>query len=317
MHQLLVGGCPRSGTTLVGSLLARDDVLVVPESDWRWDLLRHADDDGRMSWADVADRLATDARFAPWRVVPGDLPRHGRTGLSALLDTLVTLHAAALGRPAPHAWVDHTPWNLKFAPTLARMLPRARFVHVLRDGRGVAASVLPLDWGPTTVDHAATWWAAQLAPALAAGALLGDRLRTVRFEDVVVDPEATTTLLREHAGHDAPSASAGGTYEVDAYTRDQHALVGGPTDASRATAWRDVLSAREVEVFERRTGDLLGSLGYEQSFGVRARSPSRGRRTYEVAVGTLRRHLRDRPRRARRNRLRTTAHERRLDVGAP
>ena len=45
-------------------------------------------------------------------------------------------------------WVDHTPVNLKFFMHLVKHYERAKFIHIVRDGRAVASSVIPLEWGP-------------------------------------------------------------------------------------------------------------------------------------------------------------------------
>ena len=51
-------------------------------------------------------------------------------------------------------WVEMTPPNAKAADTLCRMFPRARIVHMVRDGRDVAASVARRTWGPNDIESA-------------------------------------------------------------------------------------------------------------------------------------------------------------------
>jgi len=59
-------------------------------------------------------------------------------------------------------WVEMTPPNAKAADALCRMFPRARIVHMVRDGRDVAASVARRTWGPNDVPSALGWWADNL-----------------------------------------------------------------------------------------------------------------------------------------------------------
>jgi hypothetical protein len=297
---ILVGGCPRSGTTLVGAMLGvGPDVLTVPEADFKWSLLRGASVvDGMLDRARVVAVLEGDRRFARWAVDARDLPATGTASYAQVLDDVVRVHGGRVGKPAPRVWVDHTPWNLKYAGTLAALLPSARFVHVVRDGRAVAASVRRLDWGPTTIDAAATWWAAHVAMGLAAEQALADRVVRVRYEDLVRDPEGTLPGLQSALG--LPSDATAVTrreFAVDAYSLRQHRLVDGPPDATRVDAWVSALTSRQIETFERRTGDLLALLGYEPLHGATARSPERGSRLLETLVGEARRQLVDRPRR--------------------
>ncbi len=47
--------------------------------------------------------------------------------------------AERAGKPA---WVDLSGSNIKSAPTLVKLFPRAKFIHMVRDGRAVAAAIL-------------------------------------------------------------------------------------------------------------------------------------------------------------------------------
>lgn len=304
---ILVGGCPRSGTTLVGAMLGvGPEVLTVPESDFKWPLVHHATatTPGLLDRRRVVARLAEDPRFHRWGVPPQELAETGTATFAVVLDELVRAHGRLVGKPQPRTWVDHTPWNIKYARSLADLLPQARFVHVVRDGRAVAASLRRLDWGPTTIDGAAHWWAAHVAMGLAAERVLGaDRVVLVRYEDLVRRPEETLPWLQERLGlRTDADAVARRDFRVDDYTRPQHGLVAAPPDPSRVDAWASVLSDRHVEAFERRTGDLLSLLGYEPRFGSAARSPGTVLRLVDTVIGTLRRQLVQKPRRRRRER---------------
>jgi hypothetical protein len=144
----------------------------------------------------------------------------------------------------------------------------ARFIHLVRDGRGVAASVIPLDWGPNTVQRAAHWWTERICYGLAAEGYLQDRALRVSFEDIVTTPEGT---LRELCSfleipYESAMLEASG-FDVPAFTRAQHHLVGEAPDPSRAVAWKSHLTTRQVEMFEALTGDLLVALGYDLQGG--------------------------------------------------
>jgi hypothetical protein len=190
-------------------------------------------------------------------------------------------------------WIDHTPRNMRFALSLSRLAPEAKFIHLVRDGRAVAASILPLDWGPNDIVEAAWYWARQIAPGLAAAARLGpERLLSVRYEDVVLEP---AQRLKEICGWvEIPYDEAmvySRDYSVLPYTAAQHSLVAQPPDPSRTTSWQDKLSARQIESFEYLTGDLLSCLGYEPQYGIRARRPRTLDHAKDLAVSVLMRQL--------------------------
>lgn len=301
---VLVGGCSRSGTTLLGAMLgAAPGHLTVPEAEFKWGLFAAGavHDGDRVDLAGARAVLGADPKFALWDVpLPPTVPGRQTVAYADLMADLVASHAAARGRSAEAAWVDHTPGNIRFVATLARALPGARFVHIVRDGRAVAASVLPLDWGPNTAVEAARHWGLQVAAGLAAAAAYGpDVVHTVRFEDLVGDPRRTLEGVCDFAGLDFhPGMLEPRAYRVPAYTARQHRLVGERPDPSRAQAWRQQLRPSQVRAFERLTGELLDCLGYPTVYGIRAQRQPATEHYREVAVGTARRLVLDRVRRA-------------------
>lgn len=211
---------------------------------------------------------------------------------------LVRAYGQGLGKATAPIWVDHTPTNFRRGLTLLRMFPDARFIHLVRDGRGVAASVLPLDWGPNSIVHAAEFWMARCAFGLAAELELGaERVLRVRYEDVLVDPEATLRRIATFAGLEyEPGLVAGVGHQPTRYNEHQHRLVGHAPDRSRADGWQRVLSARQVEIFEAEVGEFLNELGYQPQYGIRAR-PARRDEVFRMRVSDLARRAQNNLRR--------------------
>ena len=93
-------------------------------------------------------------------------------------------------------WVDGTPELSFYICGLNRLFPQAKFVHVLRDVRQVAASMLGFrhDDGvalaQTTEEACDYWLRATQACLLAQRALGPEKIYRLRYEDLVADPEA-------------------------------------------------------------------------------------------------------------------------------
>jgi hypothetical protein len=296
---IFVGGCSRSGTTLLGAMLGwGEGRLTVPEADFKWEMYAScAVDQDRVDLPLARALLAGDPKFALWGIAPA--PGHGSMHFGELMSSLVERHAAARGTSARVAWIDHTPGNIRFVPTWHRVLPEARFVHVIRDGRAVAASVLPLDWGPNTATEAARHWALQVVAGLAAAEALGpDLVHTVRYEDLVLEPERTLKLVCDFAGIDYDDRMVDKRdYALPAYTAGQHDLVLSRPDPGRVEAWRDVLRPAQVRAFERLTGELLDLLGYRSDYGISAARQGPAEHYRELAGSAVRRVVLDRLRR--------------------
>jgi hypothetical protein len=255
-------------------------------------------------------RIVTDPRYRLlWQLpmdpesVPAD--QVGST-YPSLLSWLVRAYGRTRGKANPSVWIDHTPTNFRRGLTLLSMFPEARFIHLVRDGRAVAASLLPLDWGPNNALHAAEFWMARCAAGLAAESQLGpERVLRVRYEDLVSDPGPTLRRIADFAGLAYESAMAEGAgLQPNRYHEGQHRLVGHPPDRSRVDTWRQSLTTRQIEMFEAEAGEFLTLLGYEPVFGIRAR-PATRLQVFQLRVTDLARRVGNNLRRRRRARKAT------------
>ena len=308
---VFVGGCSRSGTTLLGAMLGVGaDRLTVPEAEFKWGLWAAGAvasarrTDGVVDMTAARHFLARDRMFQLWPVdLPATAPDH--VSFRSLLDYLAAAFGAAMKPGGTRVWIDHTPGNIRYALTLRRAFPEARFINLVRDGRAVAASVLPLDWGANDAAEAGVHWATQIAAGLALEKRLGsETVRTVRFEDLVRDPGETLRDLCAFIDIDYNEQMVHTRdYKVHPYEAGQQALVAKPPDPSRADAWRHQLTTLQISEFERQTGELLEYLGYETQFGPAAGTPPKVERVRMRTVSAARRlvvnKLRFRLRRAR------------------
>ncbi len=148
---IFVGGVAHSGASVVADLLAAHPRLAELGVAARF----HSDERGLPAL--LAGQVGLDEFVAGfrerWWEGPGGLEQ---TGDSALLqreldrfresyhrDPLSACRAlfAALAAPGgERGLVDASPGNLRQAQALVRLFPQSRFVHVVRDGRDVAAS---------------------------------------------------------------------------------------------------------------------------------------------------------------------------------
>jgi hypothetical protein len=156
------------------------------------------------------------------------------------------------------------------------VLPSARFIHVVRDGRAVANSWLQMawwlgfegpdhwQWGPLPADLAAEWEASDRSFVVLAG-LLWQMLITafdvaraaipasdwleVRYEDVAANPRATFAKMLEFSDL-AWDAEFERGFERHTFT------------ASRSDAFRRDLGAADVERLSRILASSLAARGY-------------------------------------------------------
>ena len=285
MKAIFIMGCGRSGTTWLGSMLGSHPRWVVtPESQFKWhrrQLVAVPDAATRMDEQQARELykfLKNSYRFRIWEVGLDASTfvseNTGRTRREAL-EALVTAYAQQKhGLAQPEVWIDHTPDNYKYVTPLLCHFPDARFVHIVRDGRAAAASVLPLDWGPGTVLKAADWWLQAVSHCLSAELTFPGQVVRVQYEALTRQPEATLRSLCDAL--DLPYHAdmlLGKGFLTPAYTRSQHQRVGRRADPKRNRSWQQQLTAEDVEAFENMAAGLLDHLGYELQYGYTARDP--------------------------------------------
>jgi len=147
-HRLLIGGCSRSGTTFLQGLLANHPrILTFPETGV---FLKALGMRGRvLPWAQVGLTVGKE-RKALKRIlnqmgrtlgeVPPLPPRRLLLG-PALLDVADFLDAVARG-VGKEIWLEKTPRHVLHAARIRRMIPDSLFIHMIRDGRDVVASIV-------------------------------------------------------------------------------------------------------------------------------------------------------------------------------
>jgi hypothetical protein len=266
-------GVGRSGTTLVRAILDSHPEVAIPgESHFipRMAARERAYQarEGFLVESFLADVLR-DPRFRRWGL-PGDQVREclrltPPDDLPAAIRRLYELYAEHRGKGR---YGDKTPAYVHHVATLDRLFPEARFVHVIRDGRDVALSVLdhPSMSGP--LPKLAVAWRRGVEKGRRAGRRLGhDRYLEIRYERLVEQPEQVARSLCEFIGlgfhpqmlryHERANEIIEPTRHPEAHGRIHLPPTKGLRD------WRTQMSREDVGVFAVLAGDLLTALGYE------------------------------------------------------
>ncbi len=215
--------------------------------------------------------VAEDRYFADWQLPISALDElRDDARIRTRADAVAGLYALYARQVGKAGYGDKTPSHLRFVDLLADRFPEARFVHIVRDGRDVAASVVTMDFGHTRFAEAARAWRRKVLKAHAAGSRIGpERYREVRYEDLVAEPEQVlrsicgflgldyvATMLDYHARADEVLAGLRDTDHVQGIRRP-------PTVGVRD--WRVDLTPYEIAVFDEVAGEALDALGYDRS----------------------------------------------------
>lgn len=242
---VFVVGAPRSGTSLVQSVLAAHSGLFsIPG------------ETGLFSLQNIFDRRHFGLSWAENR----ELFAASRDVID-FFDRAVGLLAS---REAGRTFVEKTPQHVLRLAFLARRFPRARFLHVVRDGRDCFASAKGHAGIPqaSSARRFARYWGRCVDAAL--GMSGHPRLLTVRYEDLARDAPGELARAMRFLGLE-PEPEQLDPARFGAHKRgrrEEFQLLRSPISARSVGRFRTDLSPAERVAFERVAGRQLAAHGY-------------------------------------------------------
>jgi hypothetical protein len=262
-RHVVMGGAPRSGTTLLRKLIDRhpelcsgaETKLFVPAA-------------FNLAWLARAYELPLPELEAMVDAAPSQ---------AAFVDAFAARVTMAAGKAR---WAEKTPQNIRHLDWILERFPSASVIHIIRDGRDVVCSMREHpDWRwvdgtwrkvlvPRSVESYARRWIEDTAAGMAWRQ--DPRYVEVRYEDLVTDP---ARAMREIC--DAIGARVDGTWLAE-LTDDDRSKPGavaasgrpdyeGAVSAASVARWRTDLSADELRLVMRICGSRLSELGYAAS----------------------------------------------------
>ena len=261
-RHIVMGGAPRSGTTVLRKLFDRHPEIC----------------------SGAETKLFVPAAYnLEWLAQSYDLPlaeltrmRDTAPSQAAFIDAFAARVRADAGKAR---WAEKTPQNIRNLDWISERFPQASILHIIRDGRDVVCSMrqhpdwrwVDGEWQKVLVPRSVESYAQRWLADVAAGIAWRDdpRYVEIRYEDLVADPHAVLRTLCDGigAGHDAEWLSGIGPAETAAAPADGQTKrpdYEGAVSAVSVGRWRTDLSADEQAEVERLCGPQLSELGYER-----------------------------------------------------
>jgi Sulfotransferase family len=240
---LFLVGSERSGTTLLRLMLDHHPELAF-ELEFEY-VVQMVGDDG--AWPDLDsyyEWLSTDRIYLSRRY---DIDK--RLSYPQLVNDFLVQRRTLANKPLVGATV-HSDFD-----RLPRIWPDARFIHLLRDGRDVARSVMELGWAGNTWTAIERWIKAEETWETVKQTLGPDRAFEVRYEELVQRPEETLTEICRFVGIEYNPAML--RYPEDStYSTPDPKLI---------YQWSRKLSEPQIRLAEARAGSWLVRRGYKLS----------------------------------------------------
>jgi len=284
----IIVGSPRSGTTLLRFMLDSHPKLAIPPETGFLCIDPKLGGRGNKLREDFFSAIINFPGEAPnWPdfEIPEELFWLSLTQINPFnipegYRAFYRLYAARFGKPR---WGDKTPLYCKNLDTIRKLLPEARFIHLIRDGRDAALSLRRMWFSPgPEIETQAAYWLECVLAARRAGVDRPDYIE-VRYEDLILNTRATLNQictfidldyddamlryytrtparLKEHKGRSLPDGTP--LLTQDQRVRQQKRTT-VPPDPACVFAWKSAMSVEERERFQTVAGHLLRDLGYE------------------------------------------------------
>lgn len=248
---------------------SHENIVVPPESllfRMFWSFQGYYGDLGkRENQAELLKDMLATRVIGYWSPKPSldeVLTRIRRPGFGGVVEALILSTAPA---KTVHLWGEKSPGHVFYWRQIQQCFPDARVVHIVRDGRDAAVSLLNARMGPKTYYAAARLWKSYIVEL--------DRVRStcppenfceIRYEDLLANPQAT--LERVCASLDIPYSGNmlrffedKSPYRTDAVNS---ANLQKPLISSNTEKWRSRMSETHLREFETVAGDCLVRFGY-------------------------------------------------------
>lgn len=193
-------------------------------------------------------------------------------------------------RPNATVLLEKTPGNALYVDRIARFLPKARFIHLIRDSRAVTASLIAAgkgwgsNWAPGSTKSAALeWW--RMVTAVRKASVVNDPQRyiEVHYEDLHHDAVAELERVVSFIGLSLPPTALQAAVEAQQFQKQQKSAGTGLMDArgneikepkgffrkGQVDSWQSDLGFFQKLVTWRYTRKLMQECGYNWAGRVR------------------------------------------------
>lgn len=194
--------------------------------------------------------------------------RDDLTDCPSIAAAITLLHERYAGLSGADIWGQKTPRFVRYLGLILEHFPNARFIHVIRDPRAVANSLIRSDVHRSDAYHAALRWSEDVERGLAFENRHPDISLRVRYEDLVTETDVVFGKILDFLG--LPQASMDpeanqfeGLGEYSEFYANIHANLDREPASDFADRWKTSLSKTDLEVVEALCHDQIENLGYD------------------------------------------------------
>lgn len=173
--------------------------------------------------------------------------------------------------------LDKHPGYTLHTEMINKFFPQARFIHIIRDGRDVAVSMVEahnkMGFGTGTIYESSIEWKRHIQMGRRARKY-GSRYLELRYEDLLMDCVSTLETVFRFCGlpyNKSVISEIVSDHEFERIKQERKTAVPnvnaprGFYRKGKAGSWREEFSPMQRYIFNRLAGDLLTDLGYAET----------------------------------------------------
>ena len=269
MKTFFIAGAQRSGTTLLSVMLSKHKAVHI---DLDTVVYRIITCFGLFKEALPYNLEHSNEQLLSWLVkndYKGRLAELiSQENLNTSSSVKTSVHKAIKGRLTQNSktvFGDKAPEIENFVPEVLMLIPEAKFIHIVRDGRAVTASKYKR--ANTNLSLGAQQWLESNILGLSNQALLGEEnYKIVKYEDLLSHPERE---LKEICAFLELDYDPSMLLETEGQKADE-SYVKPKIDDSKIDAYKEELSKSQIKKIEKIQAPLLKRLGYDLEFPITA-----------------------------------------------
>ncbi len=271
---IFIIGVDRSGTTLLSLILDSHSRIAIPyESHFITKYYKNSTKFGDLKEKENRLRLVQSILAEPYvkqwdqKIEVDDINLDKCLSLEATIDEIFSAYARLHGKDL---WGDKTPAYTSEIHIINRLFPQCKFVHIMRDGRDVALSLVKQWWGPNDFISAMRYWEKTLSCTRKMLRMLpDDRYIELKYEELLEDPEREIKKILAFLQLDfepqmMEKYQQKADLKVGKRIEKHHVNLKQTFIRDNAYKWRKNLSPADQAIAYEIAGELFEELGYDR-----------------------------------------------------
>lgn len=264
---IFVVGVPRSGTTLLSSVLNRhSNISIPPETQF---FTEYLPDDWRNTPVDdsAIDALLTHHRMSDLELDKKELINHMHTSAPCfpeLLQGVLECYASKHGKKRAG---EKSPNHLSYVPLILDWFPDAKIICIVRDGRDVSQSLMNAPWAHNSLIRHSLTWRDQMIFTQSLSRKYGKSLYILKYESLLLQPtseiQGVCDFIEESFEEGMLDSSQSETVPGWELAWKQQAM--SSIDASKVSRWNKECSSKDLLYMDCIMRDQLHRWGYEKT----------------------------------------------------